>query len=153
MFIQKIIRSLEKHDVPYVLIGGYAVALHGVVRGTIDIDIVIALEQRAFVSAEMALHDIGLVSRLPVSAQEVFSFRNEYIKNRNLIAWSFYNPNNPLEVVDILLLEDAQKMRTVSKLAFGLSIQVAAIDELIRIKKIAGRPQDLEDIKALGKLP
>ena len=55
-------------------------------------------------------------------------------------------------MVDILITEDARKLSTVNKRAFGMSIKIAAIADLIAIKKKAGRAQDLEDIKALRKL-
>jgi hypothetical protein len=138
--------------VKYVLVGGYAVALHGAVRGTVDVDIVITLNRATFKRAERALLEIGLEPRLPVTAEEVFSFRKEYIQKRNLTAWSFANPGNPLEVVDILITEDANKVTVVNKSAFGMSVRIAAIPDLIAMKKKAGRAQDLEDIKALRKL-
>ena len=152
MLIRKVIRALDRHKVKYALIGGYAVALHGAIRGTVDIDIAIALNKAAFQRAETALREIGLESRLPITAAEVFSFRTEYIQKRHLKAWSFVNPRNPLDVVDILITEDASKISTVNKRAFGITIKVAAITDLIAIKKKAGRAQDLEDIKALRKL-
>ena len=152
MLIKELIRSLVKHRVKYVLIGGYAVALHGAVRGTVDIDIAIGLDRSTFERAEAALEEIGLESRLPVTADEVFSFRQEYIEKRNLIAWSFANPRRPLDVVDILITEDANTIEAVNKRAFGVNIRVANIADLIAIKKKSGRAQDLEDIKALRKL-
>ena len=152
MFITRVIQALNKHQVRYALVGGYAVALHGVVRGTVDIDVVIGLQKAQFTATEQALTEIGLQSRLPVSAEEVFDFREEYIHNRNLIAWSFYNPNNPLEVVDILITEDARKIQTMEKKVDRLNIQVASISDLIRMKTLSARPQDVEDVKALEKL-
>jgi hypothetical protein len=152
MFIKRVIKSLEKHGVKYAIVGGYAVALHGVIRGTVDLDLVIALDEAAFTAAEQALTAVGLQPRLPVTASEVFHFRQEYIERRNLLAWSFHNPANPLEVVDILITEDAAGMDVVDKQAFGLTLKVAAIPELIRIKRQAGRPQDEEDIRALEKM-
>ncbi|MBN4050080.1 hypothetical protein JYT17_00500 [Nitrospira defluvii] len=82
MFLLRVVDSLEKQGVPYALVGGHAVALHGAVRGTIDLDFVIHLNERGFKSAEQALLNIGLKSRLPVSAEDVFRFREEYIKNK-----------------------------------------------------------------------
>ena len=152
MLIKELIRSLVKHRVKYVLVGGYAVALHGAVRGTVDIDIAIGLDRSTFERAEAALEEIGLESRLPVTADEVFSFRQEYIEKRNLMAWSFANPRRPLDVVDILITEDANTIEAVNKRAFGVNIRVANIADLIAIKKKSGRAQDLEDIKALRKL-
>ena len=152
MFIQNVIRVLEKHRIKYALVGGYAVALHGVVRGTVDVDIVIALTKASLEGAESALGKIGLQSRLPVTAADVYQFRKEYIENRNLVAWSFINPDNPIEVVDILITEDVKNLKTVTRQAFGMKIKVAAIPDLIALKKKSGRPQDIEDIRALEKL-
>lgn len=152
MFIKHVIQALQKHKVRYAIVGGYAVALHGVIRGTVDIDLAIAMDSKQFEAVEKALLSIGLQPRLPVSAKEVFQFRQEYIANRNLVAWSFYNPSNPLEVVDILITEDAQNIDTILIKVDRLNFRVASIEELIRMKRKSARPQDLEDIKALETL-
>ncbi len=152
MFILKVVEALERAEVPYAIVGGYALALHGAVRGTVDVDIAIALDAGAFKRCEEALASIGLAPRLPVTAEEVFRFREEFIARRNMRAWSFGNPANPLEVVDILITEDASRLRTVEKKAFGRVLKVAAIEELIAMKRKAGRPQDIEDIRALERL-
>lgn len=152
MFIRKVVDALTQAGVSYALVGGYAVNLHGAVRGTVDIDIVIALDQGSYEKCEDAMKSIGLTPRLPVTASEVFHFRDEYINRRNLAAWSFHNLNNPLEVVDVLITEDAKALKTVEKRAFGIKLIVASIDELIAMKKRTGRAQDIEDIKALEKI-
>ena len=148
MFIRKVIQSLNHYNVRYALIGG----LHGVVRGTVDIDFIIGLNQPAYENAEAALMAIGLKPRLPLTSAELFQFRQEYIDQRNLKAWSFVNFSNPLEVVDILIIEDLDTVDTVVKRAFGLNITVVTMDALIRLKKRSGRPQDIEDIRALERL-
>ena len=89
MFIKQVITAFKKFQVKYAVVGGYAVALHGAIRGTVDIDFVIQLDRSQFEAAEKALLSIGLQPRLPVTATDVFDFREEYIRNRNLIAWSF----------------------------------------------------------------
>lgn len=149
MFVLDVIQALEQQGVRYALVGGYAVALHGAVRGTVDIDLVIGLQRPQMLAAEAALQGLGLVSRLPVTAAEVFAFREEYIRNRNLVAWSFHNPGNPLEVVDILITEDVGTLSTEAKPVQGVQVQVLAIPDLIALKRKAARPQDLEDIRAL----
>jgi len=152
MFIRKVIQALEVNRVEYAVVGGYAVAMHGAVRGTVDIDLAIALSQKSYERTENAMQQLGLQSRLPVSAGDVFKFRKEYISNRNLIAWSFINSDNPLEVVDILITEDASKLDIVEKQAFDLKIRLVSIPELIRMKRQSNRPQDVEDIRALEKI-
>jgi hypothetical protein len=42
MFLTELCQSLKNHSVRYALVGGYAVALHGAVRGTVDIDFVMS---------------------------------------------------------------------------------------------------------------
>lgn len=149
MFIVELSKTLKDFDVDFAIAGGYAVVLHGVVRGTVDIDLVIALNENNFEHAQEALHFLGLKSRLPITFKEVFHFRKEYIANRNLIAWSFTHPKNPAQVVDIIITHDLSKMSTVNVSLRGTKIPVLSKSVLIKMKKQAGRPQDLEDIRAL----
>jgi len=152
MFLIRVIKELNKHGVDYAIVGGFAVALHGAVRGTVDLDIVIKLTKESYVAAEEALLALGLQPRLPVRGDQVFAFRREYIENRNLVAWSFYNPIRPSEVVDIVITHDLRKMR-IKRLEFqGQEIRVLGIEDLIEMKKQSARPQDHEDIRALDAL-
>lgn len=152
MFILKVSKALKHHKVPFAVVGGFAVALHGAVRGTIDIDIVIETTEKSFLQTEAALKTIGLTPRLPVSAKEIFQFKDEYIEKRNLIAWTFVNPNNPAEIVDIILTQNFNKKEIEHKKVSQESIPVLSIPALIKMKKKSSRPQDLEDIKALEKI-
>ena len=95
MFLVELIRALASQRVTYALVGGYAVNLHGLVRGTLDIDLALRFRERDFVKAEQAFRSLGLEPRLPVRAVDVFHFRQEYIDNRNLTAWTFVNPREP----------------------------------------------------------
>lgn len=152
MFVLRVCEALGRSRVPYALVGGYAVALHGAVRGTLDVDIAIRLTEKDFKAAERALAKISLRPRLPVTASEIFRFRAEYIRNRNLTAWSFVNPSQPSELVDVVLTHDLAKMKVQRVRVQGRPIRVASIEDLIRMKTESGRPQDLEDVKALRSL-
>jgi hypothetical protein len=152
MFLLRVTGALGKARVPYALVGGYAVALHGAVRGTMDIDLVIRLEEAHFVRTERAMKSIGLEPRLPVTAREVYRFREEYIRNRNLIAWSFVNPSDPSELVDIVLTHDLADLSVDTIRVQGRRIRVVALDDLIAIKTKSDRPQDREDARALQVL-
>src|SRR6266704_4439068 len=142
MLLLRVARAFDRTRVPYALVGGCAVALHGAVRGTVDVDLVIRLRESDFVRAERALISLGLQPRLPVTAAEVFRYREEYIRNRNLTAWSFVNPALTSEIVDVIITEDLARMR-VRRIKVGRqTVRVASIEDLVRMKRASGRPQD-----------
>lgn len=152
IFINRVCKALAQQNVRYAVVGGYAVALHGAVRGTMDVDIAINWDLNTLRQTEKALKEIGLVSRLPVSADDVFQFRDEYITNRNLVAWNFYKPEDASQLVDIIITYDLKdKGRQRLHTAAG-PIHVLQLNELIRMKRKSGRPQDIEDADALEKL-
>ncbi|MEQ9022354.1 MAG: hypothetical protein RLN82_06285 [Pseudomonadales bacterium] len=151
-FLESVCRAFDQAGVRYAVVGGYAVALHGAVRGTVDVDCVINWSQKSLKQAEAALNDIGLESRLPVTAEDIFQFRDEYIQNRNLLAWSFYNPGDLSQQVDLLIHFDLKGKRTKEFRLGDQVIKVLNKEALIAMKRQSGRPQDLADIRALEHL-
>ncbi len=152
MFILSLAKTLDAHQVDYAIVGGYAIALHGAVRGTIDVDLVINFSERDFIKAETVFKELGLESKLPLSAKQVFHFREEYIQNRNLIAWSFYSQKNPLHSVDVIITKDRRKIQ-VKEIPLGdVKLKIASIPDLIAMKSNTGRAQDRADVKALKEL-
>ncbi len=152
MFIHIVCKAFEEAKIPYAVVGGYAVAFHGAPRGTFDIDFAIRWSLQNLERVEEVLKSLSLVSRIPVDAKTVFTFRDEYIHNKNLVAWNFYNPVKPNEQVDIIINYDLAKASTTTFHTESGNIKVLSKEDLIVMKKAAGRPQDLEDIKALEDL-
>lgn len=153
MFILHVCQALEAEKVTYAIAGGYAVALHGVVRGTVDVDIVIQWNLKNLQKAEKALKGLGLVSLLPLDAKNLYQFKDEYINNRNLIAWNFYHPLNPTQQVDLIIVYDLMGTKATKLIKTGAgTLRVLNLEELIRMKTHSGRPQDLEDVKALKQV-
>ncbi len=150
--LTKICGALEQAHVHYAVVGGHAVALHGAVRGTVDIDIVLSWTRESLISAEGALAGLGLVSRLPITASDVLEFRDEYVQNRNLIAWNFYNPDDLSEQVDIVITYDLKGKRRKRIDLENTSIHILSKPDLIKMKRQSGRPQDKEDVIALESL-
>jgi hypothetical protein len=151
-FLNRVCAALADKGVRYAIVGGYAVALHGAVRGTINVDIALTWNLKSLQAAEQALTGIGLVSRLPVNADDVFQFRDEYVQNRNLISWNFFNPGNLTEQVDIVITYNLKGKKVASIDTAGGPVKILSRKELIEMKRASGRPQDLEDVKALKKL-
>jgi hypothetical protein len=151
-FLARVGAALEAAGVRYALVGGYAVALHGAVRGTVDVDVILAWDARSLRTAVEALKGIGLVSRLPITADDVFRFRDEYINNRNLIAWNFYNPGDLTEQLDIVISTDLKGKKVQAIQTAEGTLRVLSRKDLIAMKRASGRPQDLADVEALEKL-
>ncbi len=149
-FLVRVCHALQHQSVNYALVGGHAVALHGAVRGTIDIDLVIEFTLENLKTTEQVFKSLGLSSHLPLSAEYIFTHRETLIKERNLIAWSFISLENPLEVVDLIISFDLQNQMVVEKnLASGQVLRVLSKEDLITMKRASGRPQDLADVTAL----
>jgi hypothetical protein len=152
LLIFKVCQALDEANVVYAVVGGFAVALHGAVRGTVDIDIAIQWNMKNLQKVESALKMLGLVSRLPVNAESIFEKRGEFIKEKNLIAWNFYNPKKPSEQVDLIISYDLSGRSIVEIDTSAGNIKVLSRHDLIEMKRESGRPQDLEDIQALEQI-
>ena len=152
MLILKVVASLKEHKVPYAIVGGYAVALHGAVRGTLDIDIITSWSKENFILVEKALAKIGLLARIPIDPEELFLNREKYIQEKNLIAWNFANPKIPTEQVDVIITVNLSDCSTKSVEVQGENITIISKQHLIAMKKNSGRKQDLLDVDALERL-
>jgi hypothetical protein len=152
MFIRRICQLFADNGIPMAVVGGYAVAIHGVARGTFDVDIITEISEENFVRIESVLEGIGMKSILPVDARTLFKNLENYKLEKNLIAWNFIHPNRVRDSLDILITEDIRNYQTVLVSAETGEIPTVSLDGLIRMKAAAGREQDLEDVKALKKL-
>ena len=147
MLLYAITDAFDKNSLKYALVGGYALALHGLVRATLDIDLVLSLRLEDYEKAELLLKTLGLTSRIPVRAQDIIQMRKEYIEKRNLIAWSFVDFKNPSRQVDIIITKDLRRMEVEIISVGGRKLKVISLKELLKMKAEAGRPQDLIDIE------
>lgn len=152
MFLTRLCKKFNEHKLKYAIAGGFAVALHGAVRGTVDVDLILDLEEKNFYLCESILKSMGFISKIPVDANIVLKNRSLFISEKNLIAWSFYNPNNPTEIIDILIHKDLAAMNSTKMKHANIELIVIGKQDLIDMKKESGRPQDIEDIKALESI-
>ncbi len=153
--IQQIFKALADAEVEYVVVGGLAVIMHGHLRATRDVDLVVGLQTDNCVKAMKALSGIGLRPRLPVTMEDFTDpeKREDWVQNRNMLVLQLWDPNNLERSVDIFVREpldfDTMFADAVVKDLDGTLIRVASIHHLIKLKEEAHRPQDLEDIEAL----
>ena len=152
MFLNKVCNAFKLNNIKYALVGGHAVALHGAVRGTVDIDFIIKWDKKTLISAVEVLESLALQSRLPIIATDVFDFRDEYINNKNLIAWNFYNPRNLTEQVDLNIFQNLDDYKLKKLKTNGGEVSLLSLDSLIEMKEQTERAQDKADVSALKRI-
>lgn len=155
--VEEVLAALSSADVRFVVVGGVAVVLHGHPRLTADLDLVIDLEVGPAHRAMVVLTGLGLVPRLPVPASAFAdpATRSRWVAERNLMVFTLTEPGGMLEV-DLFarspLPFDALWSQALTVLVGETEVRIAALDDLIAMKRDAGRPQDLADITALEAL-
>lgn len=66
VFIRDLLRALADAKVPYCVVGGVAVNLHGIPRMTYDVDLVVPTTPEALRQIDDVLVALGLQCRLPI---------------------------------------------------------------------------------------
>ncbi len=155
---EPVIDALDEVGARYVIVGGTAVVLHGYARLTADLDLVIDLEPARALEAVRALSAIGLRPIAPIEAGGIAdpATRRGWIEDKGMTVLTLHDPGEPLLRVDLFtdevvpfedLLARSEEFRVgVTKM------RVASIPDLIAMKRLAGRPRDLEDIEALEEI-
>ncbi len=156
--IEGILAALNAARVRYLVVGGVAVVLHGHLRTTVDLDLVIELEPENLRRALEALASLELQPIVPVP-MEAFAdpaSRESWIRERNMVVFSLWHPSKPTLKIDIFVSEpfdfDVVYERAVRVDLGQIEATVVALDDLIALKREAGRPQDLADVVSLTRL-
>ncbi len=154
---RKLFEELEKNRIRYLVVGGFAVNFHKVQRATVDLDLIIHLERKNIESFVHMMTALGYVPRLPVKPLEfaIAKKRNAWIKEKGMVVFSFLNPSNPFEIIDIFVKEpkpfkNLWRRRLVIE-PFGIKIDVIGKKDLIWLKENAGRAKDIFDAQELKK--
>lgn len=152
---EPIFEALNAAGVRYVVVGGVAVVLHGHPRLTADLDIAVDLSPDAAGRSVIALEELGLRPRAPVNAADFgdATLRARWVEHQGMRVFSMWDPQEPMRSVDLFVENpiDFEELWSNSELVdlAGTPARIASIPDLIRLKRIAGRPQDLADIEAL----
>jgi hypothetical protein len=140
------IDALNKQEVEYLLVGGYAVILHGYRRSTGDMDVWVNVTAENHKKLIKAYLDFGLPTA-DISEEN-------FLRNDELDVFSYGTPPVCIEILKKVKgcnFNDAYK---ISKLfdEGGLQIRYVHINTLIEAKTAAGRYKDLDDLEKLSLL-
>lgn len=144
VFIARIARELTSRQIPFMLIGGQAVLLHGQPRLTEDIDITLGVDPAELDVLQKVCAILGL-EPLPedVSAfvRETFVLPARHSETAIRVDFIFSTTPYERQAID----------RAVRVTLEGVSVPFAAAEDLIIHKLFAGRARDLEDAVGVAR--
>ena len=154
--LEAIFEALDRAGVRYLIAGGVAVNIHGYQRMTADLDLVVQLERDNIVKAMSALNSLGYRPIVPVTEIDFadVDIRQGWVKNKNMKVLSFHADQSPETAIDIFVTEpfnfdNAYNAAIAAEINPELIVKVVSIPTLIKMKKEAGRPRDLDDVMHL----
>jgi hypothetical protein len=158
--IETILSKLNSAKVRYMVAGGIAVVAHGHVRFTADLDLILALDEANLNLATKVLASLGYRPRAPVSIEQFANRerRQQWIAEKGMTVFSLWSTEYPQTEIDLFVeypLTDFETAfsRTVDKeFSSGVTATIIGLEDLIALKKKAGRTKDLEDIERLKAL-
>ncbi|MBI5075438.1 MAG: hypothetical protein HZB62_09795 [Nitrospirae bacterium] len=158
MIYADIFGRFAEERIRYAVTGGIALVLHGVVRFTADLDLIVDLSEDNLKSFVRAMGELGYKPKQPVPADDLCSpeTRMRWADEKHMVVFSFYHPGKPIHLVDVFIIEPLPFSIIEKNLVWfeakGVRIPVVSIPHLIQLKKIAGRPQDIADIEMIEAL-
>ena len=133
----------NKHKVKYLVIGGYAVSIHGHPRSTKDIDVCIEMSGKNASKMVQVINDFGF-SSLKLN-------KEDFLKKDSITQLGF----PPLRIdilndLDGVPFEEAWQNKKIVSFE-NVPINFIGYNDLIIVKQKAGRPQDIADVDKLTK--
>ncbi len=144
---QKFLEQFIRHDVDFILIGGYAVNYHGYIRATGDMDVWLKPDNENKKKVISAFRDLNLHPDDLTKLDESFDFEQ-------VVVFHFGNPPERIDFLTRLpgvVFNDA-KQRCVKMPLKEIQIPVLHLDDLIASKLTANRPQDRTDVEILKSI-
>jgi hypothetical protein len=142
----KILKRINKNRLDYILVGAAAMAVYGIPRTTLDIDIYIAANKGALKRLFKFAAGLGLQTK----QKDILSIK----VSPKLLAgqWICFSYRGQ-DILDVFLAPEdefkALKRNSELKQDKTLSLRVAALEDIVKMKKASGRPIDLTDIRLI----
>lgn len=154
----ELFQSLHEAEVRYVLVGGLAVRMHGVDRSTLDIDLVLAMDDANLSRFIEMAKRLNFIPNIPVPMDALKSPEqiDQWHREKGMVVFSFHAPGADLNVIDVLVkpvVTFEELAADSTKAAFmGRTVMIASKRHLIRLKSDTGRLKDQQDIQVLSTM-
>ncbi len=142
MDTESLLKSLNAHNIRYVVIGATAFPVHGYARATLDIDIFIEATPENARRTLATLKDVGY---------DVTDITIEDLLTKKLLIRQYILATDIHPFASGVTFKEVWRNRVEDKIG-KTPANFASLDDLIRMKQAAGRPKDLEDLRILMKL-
>ena len=146
-----LLETLVRHEVRFVVVGGIAGNAHGSTTATLDLDVCYARDKENLGSLAAALRELEITLR---GADPGLPFRVDERAIRNGLNFTFSTRHGSLDCLGEasgytfeVLAPNAERAEL-----GGVEVLVASLDDLIRMKRAAGRTKDLVEVENLSKL-
>jgi aminoglycoside-2''-adenylyltransferase len=145
----ELVRLLSEADVDYVVVGGVAVVVQAHARYTDDLDICYATDRANLTRLGGVLVELGATLR-GIEVDVPFVPDGRTLRGTQILCL-----NTPHGGLDLLAHPEGapryERLRSRAEVVeiAGVEVPVASIDDMIAMKRAAGRPQDLIDVDAL----
>ena len=156
--LENVFRALNGADVRYLVVGGIAVVAHGYGRVTFDVDLVVQLEADNILRAFRALEGLGYRPRVPVTAEQFATLENRarWIAEKDMKVLNMHSDQQRATPIDLFVSEpfdfDATFDTSIAQESGDVVFRVVDLNTLLRMKREAGRPRDLDDVEHFGLL-
>jgi hypothetical protein len=158
MFYEGVFKALNAARVKYLVAGGVAVNLHGFVRATADLDILISLDDENVKRFIGVAKKRAFKPRVPVKIEDFADpeKRKSWIQEKRMKVFSVYNPADEFEHIDVMIdvcidFDHAFLRKKIINIG-PMKVPVVGLKDLIKLKEAANRGRDLMDIAALKRL-
>lgn len=144
---REILRTLVAEEVSFVVIGGIAARVHGSVRVTDDLDVVPEPGIQNAQRLERALARLGARFRgVDADLLGIDLDAETLAEGANFMLSTEFGDLDVMPLVDGAIEWDQLRGRAAEHDLAGVVVPVAGRDDLIAMKRAAGRRQDIEDI-------
>lgn len=137
------LNALERAGVSWILVGGYAVVLHGYPRTTGDIDVWVRPTDENYDRLLRAFRDFGL----PTSAIA----REDFLSTAHTDVFTFGRPPVAIDILTHVKGLDFQDAFAAAEnlRVDGAAVRLMSVQNLRRAKEASGRHRDFDDLENL----
>ena len=153
---EAITSALQGAGVRYLVVGGLAVAAHGYLRFTKDVDLVVELAPDNIERAFTALRSLGYKPTVPITSSQFANaeLRASWIRDKGMQVLQFWCDAHIETPIDVFVVEpfpfDQEYQNALTKPLHGATpVRFVSLSTLIKMKEAAGRRQDIDDVAHL----